>query len=233
MAAARSSTDRAVAGASRPSPRTVEPGSRAGHVAASHALAAADPVMAGLVADHGPMRIDPKPPASRRFEVIARSIAYQQLHGRAAATIWERVRNLVDGTVEPHKVLALDPVALRGAGLSGSKVASVLDLARQVEAGSLRLDRIGRLDDDAVVEELTKVRGIGPWTAQMFLIFHLHRLDVWPTGDFGVRNGYHLAYRMAAMPSPKELEALGERFRPYRSVAAWYCWRAVDTFTPG
>ena len=133
----------------------------------------------------------------------------------------------------PAAVLALTDEQLRGAGLSGAKTAAVRDLAWKVDTGEVRLDRLGRLPDDDVVAELVKVRGIGAWTAHMFLMFDLHRLDVWPTGDYGVRNGYRVAYDRPDLPSPKELEGLGDAFRPYRSVAAWYCWRAVDVTLPG
>lgn len=198
------------------------------HRSASEELAGRDPVLAGLVARHGPMRVSSAPPASHRFETLANAIASQQLNGRAAATIWGRVRNHVDGPFTPEAVLAVPEVAWREAGLSGAKTASLLDLAEHVADGRLHLQRIGRLSDDEVVTHLTSVRGIGPWTAQMFLMFTLRRLDVWPTGDYGVRTGYGKAFNRGVMPSAKELEPLGDRFRPYRSVAAWYCWAAAD-----
>jgi len=198
------------------------------HRSASEALAARDPVLAGLVARHGPMRVSAAPPASHRFETLANAIASQQLNGRAAETIWGRVRSSIDGPFSPEAVLGVPEVAWREAGLSGAKTASLVDLAEHVADGRVRLDRIGRLSDDEVVSHLTSVRGIGPWTAQMFLIFTLRRLDVWPTGDYGVRNGYGKAFNGGVMPSAKELEPLGDRFRPYRSVAAWYCWAAAD-----
>jgi 3-methyladenine DNA glycosylase/8-oxoguanine DNA glycosylase len=189
--------------------------------------------MAALVAAHGPPQFRRPGRDGSRFEALANSIVYQQLAGAAARSIWGRVRALVDGPFTAEAVLALPEPALRGAGLSGSKVASLRDLAAKAAGGELRLARIGRLDDDAVIEHLVTVRGIGPWTAQMFLMFTLRRPDVWPTGDLGVRAGYARAYGLAELPSPRELEELGERFRPYRSAAAWYCWRAVDTITPG
>jgi 3-methyladenine DNA glycosylase/8-oxoguanine DNA glycosylase len=199
------------------------------------ALAALDPVMEALIAEHGVARLRTtrRPPTGSRFEELAESICYQQLHGKAAATIWGRVVALVDGPFVPEAVLAVDTAALRGAGLSNAKMLSILDLAAKVADGTVRLDRLGRLADEAVIEELVVVRGIGRWTAEMFLIFSLGRLDVWPVGDLGVRAGYAKAYGLASMPSPRELDALGERFRPYRSLAAWYCWRAVETKTPG
>jgi 3-methyladenine DNA glycosylase/8-oxoguanine DNA glycosylase len=203
---------------------------RTTHAEASAALARLDPTMARLVERHGPMRLPRPVAASRRFEQLAESIAYQQLAGRAAATIWGRFRALYgDGPLDPAEVLDTPVEALRAAGLSGSKAASLLDLARHVADGTLVLDRAGRLGDDELIAELVQVRGIGPWTAHMFLLFTLQRLDVWPVGDYGVRTGYGIAYEMAEAPTAKELEALGERFRPYRSVAAWYCWRALDS----
>ena len=193
------------------------------------AFAALDPVMAELVARHGPPRLGGRRTAGTRFEQLAEAICYQQLTGKVAATIWGRVRALTGKAFTPETVLAVGPEALRGAGLSGAKTASLLDLAAKAADGTVRLDRIGRMGDDEVVAHLTVVRGIGPWTAEMFLIFTLGRLDVWPVGDYGVRAGYAKAYRLVGLPSPKELAAEGERFRPYRTYAAWYCWRATES----
>jgi 3-methyladenine DNA glycosylase/8-oxoguanine DNA glycosylase len=179
------------------------------------------------------MRLGRRPRVAERFSVLARSIAHQQLAGRAAASIWDRVRALVDGELTAEAVLALDERALRGAGLSEAKTAAFRDLARLVHGGAIRLDTIGRRADETVVAELTRAKGVGPWTAHMFLLFGLHRLDVWPTADHGVRVGYARIFGLAAPPTVRELDDAGDRFRPYRSVVAWYCWRAVDTETPG
>lgn len=208
-------------------------------------LAARDGVLARMHADHGPPRFRAAPPASRRFEALARAITYQQLHGVAAGRIWARVQEAVTGAgtneasgpptplpFSPEVVLGTDPDRLRGAGLSGAKTAAIVDLARHCAQGDLRLERIGRLDDDEVIEALTVVRGIGPWTAQMFLMFDLRRVDVWPTADYGVRAGFAKAYGLTEMPSEREMLALGEPSRPYRSVLAWWCWREMDTATP-
>lgn len=138
----------------------------------------------------------------------------------------------MDGAFTPDAVLALPDEKLRSAGLSGSKTVSIRDLALHVADGRLPLPRVARLGDEEAVDQLTQVRGIGRWTAEMFLMFRLSRLDVWPTGDLGVRNGYALVTGRPTPPTGRELEPLGEPFRPYRSVAAWYCWRAVDTLTP-
>ena len=135
---------------------------------------------------------------------------------------------MVDGPFTPESVLVVPIESWRGAGLSGAKTASLIDLAEHVYDSRLRLDRIGRLTDADVISQLTSVRGIGPWTAQMFLMFTLRRLDIWPTGDYGVRNGYRLAFNGGVMPTAKQLAPMGDRFAPYRSVAAWYCWKAAD-----
>jgi DNA-3-methyladenine glycosylase II len=205
----------------------------AGHRAASLELARIDPVLDRLVRLHGPMRVGPRTPVAGRFEAIARSIVFQQLAGRAATAIWSRTRALAgDGPFTAETVLALDEPVLRAAGLSGAKTAALRDLAVKTSTGAVRLGSLGRLSDEQVVAELSQIRGVGPWTAQMFLMFHLHRLDVWPTGDLGVRNGFARAWDLPAVPTPKELEALGEPFRPYRSLVAWYCWRVLDVVTP-
>jgi 3-methyladenine DNA glycosylase/8-oxoguanine DNA glycosylase len=191
-------------------------------------LSAADPVLGGLVVRHGPPPARRRVPVDRRFGDLARNIVYQQLAGRAAASIHGRFVDALDGDVCAERVLATPEPVLRACGLSGSKAASILDLADKVAAGEVALDRIGRLSDADVVTHLTVVRGVGPWTAQMFLMSTLSRLDVWPVGDYGVRAGFAKAWRLADVPAPKELEALGEPFRPYRSLVSWYCWRAAD-----
>ena len=183
--------------------------------------------MAGLVERFGPARFGPKPPVRERFEVLSREIAYQQLAGKAASAIWGRVREQTPEWA-PGEVLALGEEPLRSAGLSGAKTRAMLDLATHCEQGSLDLAQLGRLSDQQVIDQLSQVWGIGTWTAQMFLIFSLRRLDVWPVGDFGVRRGYGLAHGWTEAPTADELEPLGEQFRPYRSVAAWYCWRATE-----
>ncbi len=191
-------------------------------------LGARDPTMAALVARHGPPPAIRRTPAGDRFAAIARAIVYQQLAGAAARAIHGRFVAALEGRVTPEGVLALTPDVLAGCGLSRSKAASIRDLAEQTSAGALGLDRIGRLSDEEVVGHLTQVRGIGPWTAQMFLLGTLGRLDVWPVGDYGVRAGFARAWGLAEVPGQRELEPLGEPFRPYRSVVAWYCWRVMD-----
>ena len=197
-------------------------------------LAAADPVMAGLVARHGPCVLS-RPSARRgsragasRFAALVESVLYQQLAGSAAAAIHARLVTALGGDVTPEAVLDAGEAVLRGAGLSGSKASTILGLSEAVADGSLGLDRIGRRRDQEIVTELVKLRGIGPWTAQMFCIFTLGRLDVWPSSDYGVRKGYAAAYGLDDLPAPRWLEEAGEAFSPYRSVAAWYLWRAAE-----
>jgi DNA-3-methyladenine glycosylase II len=199
------------------------------YTAAARELAARDPAIARLVEAAGPPRL--RKPHDTHFEALVRSILYQQLAGAAAAAIHARLVALVDGVVVPERILALSPEALRGAGLSGNKAASITDLSARVLDGSVVLDprRLGRESDEDVIARLSAVRGIGRWTAEMFLLFQLRRMDVWPTGDFGVRKGNGLAHGVP-MPTPKVLEGLGDIYRPYRSVAAWYCWRANEVY---
>jgi DNA-3-methyladenine glycosylase II len=181
--------------------------------------------MAGLVRRLGPFRLPP--PTTDHFSALAESILYQQLAGAAAAAIHRRFIALFDGSLSPEAVLAVPEEKLRGAGLSGSKAASIRDLAAKVADGTVPLERISRLRDDDIVTRLSVVRGIGRWTAEMFLIFQLRRLDIWPVDDYGVRQGWSLAYGLPDLLKPKELTSEGDRFRPYRTVVAWYCWQAV------
>lgn len=199
------------------------------HAAAAKELAARDPVLAELVERVGPPKL--RKPVDSHFAALARAIVYQQLAGAAAAAIHGRLVAALEGVVEPSALLRLSDEQTRAAGLSANKTASLRDLAAKVLDGTVVLDPRGlsRESDDEVIARLTTVRGIGDWTAHMFLLFQLRRLDVWPTGDLGVRRGYSLAWR-TPMPSPKELALLGEPFRPYRSIAAWYCWRAVEIY---
>ena len=202
-------------------------------VDASEKLAELDPVMATMLERIGPCDLRRGRPRLPHFAELARAVTYQQLAGAAAAAIHGRFAALFGGEPTPDAVLAMPVDQLRGAGLSTSKTASIRDLAEKVVDGSVQLDRIARLPDDEVVRELTLVRGIGRWTAEMFLIFQLGRLDVWPVDDLGVRKGYARLYGLGDLPSARELEQLGERFCPYRSVAAWYCWRGASTVTLG
>ncbi len=192
-------------------------------------LAKAHPVPARLLKAHGPPRLGAKPAASNRFQSLAQAIAHQQLAGKAAAAIWSRVALAVGSEFSPAAVLELGPQELRACGLSTAKAAAIVELALSTAEGQIRFDRIARFDDQTVIERLTSVKGIGPWTAQMFLMFELRRIDVWPTGDYGVRSGFASAFDLDCMPSPVELGQLGEAFAPYRSILAWWCWRETDT----
>jgi DNA-3-methyladenine glycosylase II len=162
------------------------------------------------------------------FTALAESILYQQLAGAAASAIHARFLALFDGKPTAERVLATRTDRLRKVGLSGNKAAAIQDLAAKVLDGTVPTDGWTRLSDDEIVARLTEVRGIGRWTVEMFLIFDLRRLDVWPVDDYGVRKGWSKIYGLDDLLKPKALMAQGDRFRPYRTVAAWYCWKAVD-----
>lgn len=193
--------------------------------AAIAAVADVDPVVAGLVEAAGPIRHRPRDPDGP-FGALVRAIVFQQLAGRAASAIHGRVRALVPGPLTPEALAAVPDEDLRAAGLSGAKLASLRDLSAKVLDGTVPLRFTGRRSDDEVIARLVTVRGIGRWTAEMFLMFELRRLDVWPVDDLGVRQGYGLAWGIEA-PTPRQLQPLGDRFRPYRSIVARYCWEAV------
>lgn len=192
------------------------------------AIGAADPSMAAFMAFAGPCDLVARRTRGGAFAALAQAIVYQQLAGRAAAAIHGRFAALFGGRPTPAAVAATEPAVLRGVGLSEAKARSIQDLAAKVLDGTVRVDRLGRLADDEVVARLCTVRGIGPWTAEMYLIFELGRPDVWPVGDYGVRAGYARVHGLDPMPTPGQLRVLGDRFRPWRTVAAWYCWRAMD-----
>jgi DNA-3-methyladenine glycosylase II len=200
---------------------------------AERALAKRDPVMRGLIRAAGPSTL-PTRHGRDHFGALVEAIVYQQLAGKAAAAIHGRFVALFDSKrITPEAVLAVGHARLRTVGLSEAKTLAILDLASKASDSTVPLRSISRYDDDTIVERLSSVRGIGRWTAEMFLMFQLGRPDVWPVDDYGVRKGYASAYGLKELPKPKELMSLGERFRPYRSTAAWYCWRVVDTITPG
>ena len=194
-------------------------------------LATRSDVLANLVERHGPYK--PRRSSSPDvFGSLARAIIFQQLAGKAASSIHRRFADLFDGSVTPEAVLAVDPELIRSAGLSRAKRDAVLDLARHGMDGLLDLPMLESLNDEALIRSLCHVRGIGPWTAQMFLLFELGRLDVWPTGDLAVRKGFGIAFDRPVAPIARELEPEGDPYRPYRSIVAWYCWRVLDTLTP-
>jgi DNA-3-methyladenine glycosylase II len=197
--------------------------------AAARILAERDPVIARLYAEAGPPRLSRT--TETHFGTLVRTIVYQQLAGRAAAAIHGRLIAALGGDVSAGPLLALSDEQLRAVGLSRNKMASLRDLSAKVLDGTVVLSPrgLGRESDDQIAARLSAVRGIGPWTAEMFLLFQLRRLDVWPVGDLGVRRGYGLAWQIPE-PTARELQPLGEPFRPYRSVAAWYCWRAAELY---
>ena len=199
------------------------------HAAAARILAERDPVIARLLDQTGPPKL--ARPTESHFATLVRAVVYQQLAGRAAAAIHGRLIAALDGDVRPETLITLSDESLRAVGLSRNKMASLRDLATKVLDGTVVLSPRGlsRESDDEIAARLSAVRGIGPWTAEMFLLFQLRRLDVWPVGDLGVRRGYGLAWQVPT-PTARELQPLGEVFRPYRSVAAWYCWRAAELY---
>lgn len=197
--------------------------------AASH-LSGSDPVLARLIERVGPCRIAP-PPAITPFQYLCRAIVGQQLSGKAAATIFGRVCEIYRPTPmpTPKRLLGTPAERLRGAGLSRAKTAAVMDLARFALARKLpSVERLRELDPEQVVQRLTEVRGVGRWTVEMLLIFYLGHPDVLPLTDLGVQKGFAITYRKRARPNPAALDRHGKRWRPYRSVAAWYLWRALE-----
>lgn len=212
----------------RPEPVRVLPYSW--EAAVAH-LRVADPKLVPVIDAVGARRLELRP-ASSIFAALTEAIIYQQLHGKAAATIHGRVCALYPraaGGPTPAHILKTPDERLRGAGLSGAKLAALRDLATRTKAGELpTLAEAQVLEDAVLLERLTAVRGIGPWTVQMLLMFRLGRPDVLPVGDFGVREGFRIAYRKRVQPTPEALARHGRRWAPFRSVASWYLWRAVE-----
>src|SRR5438128_4407777 len=193
-------------------------------------LSATDPRVAALIARS--LRYNIKPaPLMRPFNALAESIAYQQLSGKAAAKIFGRVRALYPRRkyLDPKLILETADETFRAAGLSRSKIAALKDLAAKTIDGTVPSGRaLARMTDEEIVTRLITVRGIGRWTVEMLLLFNLGRLDVWPVGDYGVRKGFAKTFGRRKLPEPKQLMKFGEKWRPYRSIAAWYFWRALD-----
>jgi DNA-3-methyladenine glycosylase II len=190
-----------------------------------------DHILAHLVTLVGPITYRSGDPDGH-FGALVRSIVFQQLAGSAALAIHRRVRATVEGGLSPATLMAVPEETLRSAGLSANKLAALRDLSVKVIDGTVDLDKAGRPDDE-IIASLVTVRGIGRWTAEMYLMFELRRLDVWPVDDLGVRQGYGLAWQLDPAPSAKELAPLGDRFRPYRSIVARYCWEAVALYRGG
>ena len=193
-------------------------------------LSRIDPVMRRLIADVGPFSLKPKVRRSP-FESLVRAIAYQQLHDKAAESILRRLIALFPERrfPRPEDLLMMKGSAIRKAGFSRPKIMALRDLAAKTLSGTVPTGRMVKtLDDHTIVDRLIEVRGIGRWTVEMLLIFQLGRPDVLPVDDFGLRNGFRIAYKKATMPMPKQLLQYGERWRPFRTAATWYLWRAAD-----
>ena len=200
------------------------------HQHAHQLLRTSHPRMAELIGRSRRYNITPAV-LIRPFDALAESIAYQQLSGKAAATIFRRVRALYPKRkwLDPEQLLATPDETLRAAGLSRAKTAALKDLAAKTIDGTVPSGRaLIRMTDDEIITRLTTVRGIGRWTVEMLLLFDLGRLDVWPVDDYGVRKGFAKTFGRRKLPTPKQLMKFGEKWRPYRSVAAWYFWRALD-----
>ena len=189
-----------------------------------------DPVFGAWVKHIGTIRL----PVSdvTPFYYLVRAICYQQLAGKAARTIHGRVIEALKGDVSPERALRVRETTLRGAGLSGNKYAAIRDLATKIRSGEVEVHDLDEQPDEEIIRRLVTVRGIGVWTAQMYLMFRLHRPDVWPVGDLGVRAGYAKAHGLDEYPTAKQLEPLGDVYGPWRSAAAWYCYRVLDTELP-
>jgi len=185
-----------------------------------------DPVLSDIIDRVGDYRIQFRDPV---FETLVRSIVYQQLSGRVAAVIFGRLQTAVAGNITPENLLKLRPARMRKLGLSAQKTAYIRDLARHTRDGSVVFQHLPTLTDAEVIEHLTQVKGIGVWTAHMFLMFALQRTDVLPTGDLGIRTAMRKAYGLKGLPKPPEMEEIAGRWRPYCSVASWYLWRSLDS----
>jgi len=188
-------------------------------------LRTSDPVLSAIIQQVGDYGIQFRQPD---FETLVKSIVYQQLSGRVASVIFGRLSAAVKGVITPETILKLRPSRMRSLGLSTQKTAYIRDLARHTRAGTVVFEDLAGLPDDEVIGRLTQVKGIGVWTAHMFLIFALQRTDVLPTGDLGIRNAIRKAYNLEALPTPEEMEQMALRWRPYCSVASWYLWRSLE-----
>jgi len=190
-------------------------------------LARRDPVLRDLMRAHGPCGLAARQ-HSNPFKALARAIVGQQLSAKAAATIFSRFEALYDAFPTPAQVLATPDERLRAVGFSSQKLGYVRDLCRRIEEGQLPLDVLERMEDEAIIEALTQVKGVGRWTAEMFLIFRLQRPDVLPLGDLGIAKAVQRAYKLRKAPSPDRLTRIGEAWKPYRSVACWYLWASLN-----
>lgn len=188
-------------------------------------LQQADPIMAEIIRRVGPCEFAVRQPT---FETLARSITFQQLNGKAAGTIFGRLREAVGRRFTASAFLKLTPEQLRACGLSKQKMASLHDLASRVARREINFRKLGDLQDEEIIVTLSRVRGVGVWTAQMFLIFALQRPNVMPLADLGIRNAVRRAYGLTELPNPAELSKIAEKWQPYCSVASWYLWRSLE-----
>ncbi|HET6842647.1 MAG TPA: DNA-3-methyladenine glycosylase [Candidatus Angelobacter sp.] len=191
-------------------------------------LQGCDPVLASIIARVGPFRMAYREPT---FEALARAIVFQQLSGKAARTIYERFEAAAGGAVTPEAIRNLTVGEMRRCGLSQQKIGYIRDLADHALEGKLDFDRLPKMADEEVIAVLTDIKGIGVWTAHMFLMFALRRPNVLPVGDLGVRSAIKRAYRKRTLPSPKQVEKIAQSWHPWCSVASWYLWRSLDTAT--
>jgi len=196
--------------------------------AAVRHLKRVDPVLARVIEIVGPCRLESRREGTH-FQALVRSIVYQQLSGKAAATILKRFNALYPENIPtPEAVLATGDADLRAAGLSRQKIGYMRDLASKVASGDLPLDAVESMDDDDLIAHLVQVKGIGRWTAQMFLMFRLDRRDVLPEFDLGIQNAIKRAYRKRKRPTPKDVRKIGAKWSPHSSVASWYLWRSLE-----
>jgi DNA-3-methyladenine glycosylase II len=189
-------------------------------------LKKADPVMAAIISKAGPYRMQYREPV---FQTLVRSIVYQQLSGKAALTIFNRLAAAAKvDPITPEAILKLRPQKMRTVGLSKQKIVYIRELARLTRDGDIRFERLPDMEDAAIIETLTRVKGVGVWTVQMFLMFALQRPNVLPVGDLGVRAAMKKAYGLAELPKPEEMERIAAAWHPYRSIASWYLWRSLE-----
>jgi DNA-3-methyladenine glycosylase II len=193
-------------------------------------LKKSDPIMRAIIERVGPYKMQFGEP---KFHSLAEAIVYQQLNGKAAVTIFKRFSALAGDPLIPEGILKLTPGQMRSAGLSKQKTSYLFDMAERAHRGELDFSRLPKMSDDKVIEHLTQVKGVGVWTAQMFLIFSLRRPNILPTGDYGVRVAIKKAYNKRELPTPEVMEKIAKPWEPYRSIASWYLWQSLDVETIG
>lgn len=192
-------------------------------------LSSKDRRLAAIIAVHPLCTVGRNPKPISHFEALVESVISQQLAVKAAETIHARVVKIAGGKISPKKLLAISQSQMRKAGVSGAKFKTIQGLADAAQSKRIKINELHEIDsDEEIFRQLTSLWGIGPWTVDMFMMFQLGRLDIWPTGDLGVRRGYEKIFKLSREITPKDLERKGEKFKPYRSVVAWYCWRALE-----